>query len=252
MIPPAREVFFEALNKAVSMNKRFIPPYGTGASLYVRPLLLGSSAHIGLKPSEEYIFMIMVTPVGPYFKGGFKPIKVLIAEDLDRAAPYGVGDVKVSGNYAAGFKGIFKAKDAGYQDILYLDSVERKYIDELGTSNFIAIMKDGTYVTPQSNSILPSITNMSLRTIAEKDLGWKVEQRRLSIDEIGNFSEAGCCGTAAVITPIGTLHYKGKDYKFYDNGNSAGPKLAELYDMLTQIRYGEIEDRHGWLYKIDV
>jgi branched-chain amino acid aminotransferase len=250
MQPPTEEIFYEALNKVVDLNRKYVPPYGTGASFYVRPLLLGISPHIGLKPAEEFIFLTMATPVGPYFKGGFKPIKVMVVEDMDRAAPHGVGDVKVAGNYAAGFQGIYKAKDNGYSDVIYLDAVHRKYIDELGTSNFVAILKDGTYVTPQSSSILPSITNMSLRTIAEEDFGWKVEQRPVSIDEIENFAEVGCCGTAAVITPVGTIRYKDREYNFHDNGKSAGPKLTQLYERLSQIRYGEIEDKHNWLYKI--
>jgi branched-chain amino acid aminotransferase len=251
MVPPTEEIFFDALNKVVKDNKKFIPPYGTKAALYVRPLLLGTSPHIGLKPAEEFVFMIMVTPVGPYFKGGFKPINIMVVEDMDRAAPHGVGDIKVAGNYAAGFQGIYKAKNSGYQDVLYLDAINRKYIDELGTSNFIAILKDGTYVTPKSSSILPSITNMSLRDIAS-DLGWKVEQRPVSIDELDNFAEAGCCGTAAVITPIGTIRYKEKDCNLFNDGKSAGPKVTELYDHLTKIQLGEYEDKHSWLYKIDV
>ncbi|HOV15763.1 MAG TPA: branched-chain amino acid aminotransferase, partial [Spirochaetota bacterium] len=219
MTPPTKEIFFEALNKVVKANKEFVPPYGTNATLYVRPILLGMSAHIGLKVSEDYLFMIIVTPVGPYFKGGFKPVKMLVVEDLDRAAPFGVGDVKVSGNYAAGLRGHMRAKSEGFTDVIYLDTVHRKYIDESGPANFVAILKDGTYVTPQSNSILPSITNMSLRTIAKEDFGWNVEQRPLSIEEIPNLSEAGCCGTAAVITPVGTIRYKDKDYNLWDNGN---------------------------------
>lgn len=252
MEPVPEEIFFDALNRVVKANKRFIPPYGSNATLYVRPILLGISPHIGLRTSEDYLFMMMVTPVGPYFKGGFEPVKMLVVEDLDRAAPFGVGDIKASGNYAAGLRGYFRAKENGFTDVIYLDATHRKYIDESGPANFIAILKDGTYVTPQSTSILPSITNASLRTIAEKEFGWKVEQRPLSIDEIGNFAEAGCCGTAAVITPVGTIRYRDKEYKLYNEGKTAGPKITQLYQHLTKIQWGEVEDKFNWLYKINI
>ena len=252
MEPVPEELFLDALNRVVKENRRFIPPYGTNSTLYVRPLLIGASAHIGIKPSNEYIFLMLVTPVGPYFKGGVKPVKMMVVDDLDRAAPYGVGDVKAAGNYAAGLRGSFRAKQNGYTDVIYLDTKHRKYIDESGPANFIAIMKDDTYVTPESSSVLPSITNMSLREIAEKDFGWKVEQRLLSIDEIDNFAEAGCCGTAAVVSPVGEILYNGKIYKFYDEGKSAGPKITKLYKRLTDIQWGEIEDKNNWLYKINV
>ncbi len=252
MEPVPEEIFFDALNRVVKANKRFIPPYGSNATLYVRPILIGISAHIGLRPSSDYLFMMMVTPVGPYFKGGFEPVKMLVVEDLDRAAPFGVGDIKAAGNYAAGLRGYFRAKENGFTDVIYLDAKHRKYIDESGPANFIAILKDGTYVTPKSTSILPSITNASLRTIAEKEFGWKVEQRPLSIDEIENFAEAGCCGTAAVITPVGVIKYRDKEYKLYNDGKTAGPKITQLYHHLTKIQWGEVEDKFGWLYKINI
>ena len=250
MEPVPENIFFDALTKIVKINSRFIPPYGSDATLYVRPILLGISPHIGLSPSEDYLFMMMATPVGPYFKGGFKPVKMLVVEDLDRAAPFGVGDIKASGNYAAGLRGTIRAKKEGFTDVIYLDCIHRKYIDESGPANFIAILKDGTYVTPRSPSILKSITNMSLQTIAKDVFGWNVEQRPLLIDEIINFAEAGCCGTAAVITPVGTIRYKNKDYNFYDNGNTAGPKTTQLYEHLKGIHWGEIKDENNWLYKI--
>ncbi len=246
------KIFFEALNIVVKENKRFIPPYGTNASLYVRPILLGISPHIGLKASEVYVFMMMVTPVGPYFKGGFKPVKMLVVEDLDRAAPYGLGDIKAAGNYAAGLRGSVRARENNFTDVIYLDAVHRKYIDESGPANFIAILKDGVYVTPDSTSILNSITNMSLMAIAAKDFGWKTEKRPLSVEELPEFSEAGCCGTAAVITPVGMIRYKEKDYYFYDNGNSAGPKITRLYNQLKGIQLGELPDKYNWLYKINI
>lgn len=252
MEPVPEEIFFDAINRVVKANKKFIPPYGSNATLYIRPILLGISPHIGLSPSEEYMFMVLATPVGPYFKGGFKPVKMLVVDDLDRAAPFGVGDIKASGNYSAGLRGTFRAKEQGFADVIYLDVVHRKYIDESGPANFIAILKDGTYVTPKSSSILQSITNMSLQTIASDEFGWKVEKRPLSIDEIDNFIEAGCCGTAAVITPVGTIRYHGKDYTFYDQGKTAGPKITKLYNHLRSIHWGEINDKYNWLYKIDV
>ncbi|MCG8568852.1 MAG: branched-chain amino acid aminotransferase, partial [Spirochaetes bacterium] len=222
------EIFLEALNRVVLANKKYIPPYGSGASLYVRPLLFGASPKVGVKPSDDYTFLILVDPVGPYFKAGFKPVKMLVVNDLDRAAPQGVGDVKVAGNYAAGLRGSHRAKSNGYAEVVYLDALEKKYIDESGPANFIAILKDGTFVTPQSPSILPSITNMSLQQIAEEEFGWKVEKRPLAIEEINHFAEAGCCGTAAIITPIGTINYQGKDYDLGD-GKEPGPKLTQLY-----------------------
>lgn len=247
-----KEVFFDALNKVVQANKRFIPPYGTNASLYIRPVLLGVSPNIGVKASDDYLFMMMVTPVGPYFKGGFKPVKMLVVEDLDRAAQFGLGDIKAAGNYAAGLRGGMRAKSQGYTDVIYLDAIQRKYIDESGPANFLAFTKDGTYITPSSPSILASITNDSLRTIAEKDFGWKVEQRPVSIDEVGDFVEAGCCGTAAIITPVGTITYRDKDFKFFNNGEEAGPKVKALFERLQKIQYGEVDDKYGWLYKIDL
>jgi branched-chain amino acid aminotransferase len=252
MVPPTKEIFFDALDRVVNANKKFIPPYGTHASLYIRPLLIGISPQIGVHPSEDYLFLMLVTPVGPYFKGGFKPVKMLVVEDLDRAAPFGTGDIKVGGNYAAGLRGGHRAKSQGFTDCIYLDAVHRKYFDESGPANFIGILKDGTYVTPKSSSVLPSITNMSLRTIAADDFGWKVEQRPVSVDELSSFTEAGCCGTAAVITSVGSVTYRDKEYKFFDNGNSAGPKIKQLYERLTEIQLGEVEDKHKWLYKIKI
>ncbi len=252
MAPVTENVFFDALNKVVKANKRFIPPYGYGASLYIRPLLIGLSARIGVRPADDYLFMILVTPVGPYFKSGFNPVKLLVVEDLDRAAPFGIGDIKAAGNYAAGLRGSIRAKENGYTDVIYLDAVHRKFIDESGPANFIAILHDGTYLTPSSSSILESITNMSLRTIAEEDFGWKVVKRPVSIDEVDSFAEAGCCGTAAVITPVGSITYKEKEYRFHDEGKTAGPQISKLYKQLVNIQLNEIEDKRDWLYKIKI
>ncbi len=249
-IPPVpTELFSDALNRVVAANARFVPPYGTGASLYVRPVVIGTGPKVGLGPADEYLFVVLVTPVGPYYKGGFKPIKALVVEDFDRAAPLGVGDCKVGGNYAAGLRGSEYGKERGYPIVLYLDPKEKRYIDELSTSNFIGIKKDH-YISPTSNSILPSITNKSLSVIAE-DSGMTVEFRPVEIGEIEKFDEIGAVGTAAVITPVYLIHYRGKDYTFGDE-DKAGPVITDLYDKLTKIQTGELEDKFNWLEEIKV
>ncbi|MBS9768823.1 MAG: branched-chain amino acid aminotransferase [Flavobacteriaceae bacterium] len=237
------EKFEEAVIKAIKLNKRFIPPYGHGASLYIRPLLFGSGAQIGVKPAEEYMFVVFVMPVGPYFKEGFKPTSLMIARGYDRAAPQGTGNVKVGGNYAASLRSGKMAKENGYSAILFLDSKEKKYIDECGPANFFGI-KDNTYITPKSNSILPSITNMSLQVLA-KDLGMNVDVRPIPIEELETFEEVGACGTAAVISPVGTIF----DYdtkREYDYGSEVGEKCQQLYETLQGVQQGEVEDKWGW------
>ena len=184
----------------VKLNERFVPPYGTGASLYIRPLLIGTGPQVGVRPADEFLFMVFVMPVGPYFKEGFKPVDIMITRDYDRAAPLGTGHLKVGGNYAASMTSVAKAHDAGYATALYLDAKEKKYIDECGPANFFGI-RNNTYVTPDSHSILPSITNKSLQQIAA-DMGMKVEKRHVEVTELKDFEETGACGTAAVITPI--------------------------------------------------
>ncbi len=241
------EMFLDAVNKVVLANKKFVPPYGTGASLYIRPLVIGTGAKVGLGPADEYMFIIFVTPVGPYYKGGLTPVKALVVTDFDRAAPNGVGDCKVGGNYAAGLSGGQYGKDLGYPVVLYLDSKEKKYIDEFSTSNFIAI-KGNTYITPVSNSILQSITNDSLATVAH-DKGMKVEKRQINIEEIAEFDEVGAVGTAAVVTPVHLIHYNGKDYTFHKE-NEAGPVITSLYEAFTGIQKGEVKDSHNWLFEI--
>ncbi|HEX2975534.1 MAG TPA: branched-chain amino acid aminotransferase, partial [Bacteroidales bacterium] len=200
MAPVPMELFREAIIKAVQLNKKFIPPYGSGASLYIRPLLYGSGAEVGVKPASEYTFIVFVTPVGPYFKGGVKPVNMLICRDVDRAAPTGTGTFKVGGNYAASLRAINAAKCGGYANTIFLDAKEKKYIDECGPANFFGI-KDNTYITPKSESILNSITNMSLIDIAGM-LGMKTERRQIPVTELSTFEETGACGTAAVISPI--------------------------------------------------
>ncbi|HQO03282.1 MAG TPA: branched-chain amino acid aminotransferase [Spirochaetota bacterium] len=241
------EIFLEALKKVVKANLKYIPPFGTGASLYVRPLIIGAGPKVGLGPAEEYIFVVFATPVGPYYKGGFAPVKALVVEEFDRAAPVGVGDCKVGGNYAAGLRGGEVGKTKGYPVVLYLDPKEKKFIDEFSTSNFMAI-HGKKYISPNSQTILPSITNKSLATISE-DMGLTVEKRQVSIDEIEHFDEVGAVGTAAVITPVSLIHYRGRDIK-YGDGIKAGPVITELYNRLTKIQTGEIEDSHGWLFTI--
>jgi len=241
------EMFLEAVNKVVAANKKFVPPYGTGASLYIRPLVIGTGAKVGLGPADEYIFMIFVTPVGPYYKGGLTPVKALVVTGFDRAAPQGVGDCKVGGNYAAGLSGGQYGKDRGYPVVLYLDSKEKKYIDEFSTSNFIGI-KWNTYITPSSGSILQSITNDSLAVISG-DMGMTVEKRQIMIEEIETFNEIGAVGTAAVVTPVHLIHYNGKDFIF-SKENEPGPVITNLYNTLTGIQKGDIEDKFNWLFEI--
>ena len=239
------DLFEEAVINTVKQNIEFIPPYGTGGALYIRPLLLGTTAQVGVKPSKEYLFMVFVTPVGAYFQSGFTPSKVAIINSFDRVAPNGTGHLKVGGNYAAGLAANAYAQERGYSMVLYLDSKEKKYIDECGPANFFAI-KDNTYVTPASKSILPSITNASLITLAE-DLGLKTERRPIEEAELASFQEAGACGTAAVISPISSIDNleNGQQYVFATEGK-AGPISTQLYEQLTGIQYGCIDDIHNW------
>ena len=237
------EMFNEMVDKVVRLNQEFIPPYESGATLYVRPLLVGLTAQVGVHPATEYMFLIFVTPVGPYFKGGFSTNPYVIIRDHDRAAPLGTGIYKVGGNYAASLYANDKAHKLGYACEFYLDAREKKYIDECGAANFFGI-KDNTYVTPKSTSILPSITNKSLMQLAE-DCGMKVERRQIPEEELETFSEAGACGTAAVISPISRIDdiETGKSYVF---GEKPGPVCEMLYNKLRNIQYGIEEDKHGW------
>lgn len=237
------ELFCEMVKKVVRLNQEYIPTYESGATLYVRPLLIGTSAQVGVHPANEYLFLIFVTPVGPYFKGGFSSNPYVIIRDFDRAAPLGTGTYKVGGNYAASLKANSIAHAKGYASEFYLDSKEKKYVDECGAANFFGI-KNNTYVTPKSTSILPSITNKSLMQIAE-DLGMKVERRPVPEEELDTFEEAGACGTAAVISPISHLDDMdtGKVYNF---GDKPGPWSTKLYETLRGIQYGTVEDKHAW------
>ena len=240
------ELFKKAMDKVISLNADFIPPADSGAALYIRPLLFGSGAEVGVKPANEYTFLMFVTPVGPYFKEGFKPVNMLVTREYDRAAPLGTGHLKVGGNYAASLRSIDKSHDLGFSNVLYLDAKEKKYIDECGPANFFGI-KDNTYVTPKSNSILPSITNMSLLQLAE-DIGLKVERRPVLESELKSFEEVGACGTAAVISPIGEIVDIEKNEKYqYCKDGEAGPISTKLYNKLRAIQYGDEEDVHNWV-----
>lgn len=244
MTAPSEALFVEACLKAVELNRDYVPPYGTGASLYLRPLLIGTEPMLPVMPSSTFTFIVMVSPVGPYYKNGFSPVDALILEGYDRAAPRGTGQSKVAGNYAASLKSTLEAKARGFPINLYLDAREGKYIDEFGTSNFIAITRDNQYLTPDSPSILPSITNDSLRQLAA-DMGLSVVQQPIPVDDLEQFVEVGACGTAAIITPIASVTYGQKKITF-GNG-AAGPVLTRLYEELQSIQYGEVADRHGWM-----
>ena len=244
------ERFEEMVQKVVKLNERFVPPYESGASLYIRPLLIGTGAQVGVHPADEFLFMIFVTPVGPYFKGGFATNDYVIIREYDRAAPLGTGRYKVGGNYAASLKANQIAHEAGYASEFYLDAREKKYIDECGAANFFGI-KDGKYITPKSSSILPSITNRSLQQLA-KDLGLEVEVRPIPEEELDTFEEAGACGTAAVISPIRKIDdlENHKSYVISKDGKP-GPVSEKLYHLLRAIQYGTAPDTHGWVTVIE-
>lgn len=245
MQPVPAELFKEAMTLAVKLNLKFVPPYGTGSSLYIRPLLIGSGPKVGVKPADEYMFMIFVTPVGPYFKEGFNPVSAQIIRDIDRAAPLGTGHIKVGGNYAASLRANERAHDEGYSIAIFLDAREKRYIDEAGPANFFGI-KGNTYYTPDSKSILPSITNMSLRQLA-MDMGMKIELDHIAVEDLGIFEEVGACGTAAVISPIGKIFDRetGKTFDYCKDGK-AGPVSTKLYEKLRAIQYGDEADPHNW------
>ncbi len=244
------EKFEEAVIKAVKLNERFVPPYESGAALYIRPFLFGTGAQVGVKPASEYMFIIFVTPVGPYFKGGFQTTPFVIMREFDRSAPLGMGKYKVGGNYAASLVAGAKAHELGYSNVFYLDAIEKKYIDECGAANFFGI-KNNTYITPKSSSILPSITNKSLMVLAE-DMGMKVERRQIPVEELATFEEAGACGTAAVISPIERIddYDEKKSYVFSTDGKP-GPISEKLYKKLRGIQYGDEPDTHGWVTIIE-
>jgi branched-chain amino acid aminotransferase len=244
------EIFEAAVTKAIQMNKRFVPPYGSGASLYIRPVLFGSGPQVGVQPAKEYAFIVFVTPVGPYFKEGFKPVNMLVTRQFDRAAPQGTGSIKVGGNYAASLRAMHMAHKEGFASVLFLDSKHHKYIDECGPANFFGI-KNNTYITPKSDSILPSITNKSLIQLAE-EIGLKTERRPVEIDELATFEEAGACGTAAVISPIGKIidNDTAKVYEYSTDGKP-GPVSIKLFEKLQAIQNGDEPDKFGWIKVVE-
>ena len=243
--------FVKAVEETVRANAGFVPPYGSGATLYIRPYMFGTNPVIGVKPADEYQFRMFCTPVGPYFKGGAKPITIKVS-DFDRAAPHGTGHIKAGLNYAMSLHAIVTAHQEGYDENMYLDAATRTKVEETGGANFIFVTKDGTVVTPKSNSILPSITRRSLMVVAEKYLGLKVEHREVYFDEVKDFAECGLCGTAAVISPVGKIVDHGKEICFPSGMEKMGPVIQKLYDTLTGIQMGRIEAPEGWIKEIKV
>ena len=244
-----KERFVQAVLDTVKANIDWVPPFGSGATLYIRPYMFGSNAVIGVKPADEYQFRILVTPVGPYFKGGVKPIVVRIS-DLDRAAPHGTGDIKAGLNYAMSLHNIMDAHRKGFAENMYLDPATHTYIEETGGANILFVTKDGKLVTPKSNSILPSITRRSLIQVAKDYLGIEVEERKINKNELADFAECGLCGTAAVISPIGKIVDHGTEINVPSGMEEIGPVLKKLRETLTGIQMGEIKAPEGWIYEI--
>ena len=243
------ERFLEAIDKVVAANKDFVPPYGSGASLYLRPFMFANTPVIGVKPAEGYEFRVFATPVGPYFKGGARPLTICVS-DFDRAAPHGTGNIKAGLNYAMSLHPLMVAHRNGFDENMYLDAATRTYVEETGGANFIFITKDGTLVTPKSDSILPSITRRSLLYVAEHYLGMKVEERPVRFDELSEMAEAGLCGTAAVISPVGKIVGKEKTIELPSGMDKMGGNLQKLYDTLIGIQLGVIEAPEGWIREI--
>lgn len=244
-----KDRFVEAVEQVVKANLDYVPPYGSGATLYIRPYMFGSNAVIGVKPADEYQFRIFVTPVGPYFKGGAKPTVIRVS-DFDRAAPHGTGHIKAGLNYAMSLHAIVDAHNQGFSENMYLDAATRTKVEETGGANFIFVTKDGKLVTPKSDSILPSITRRSLMVVAKEYLGMEVEHREVLLDEVKDFAECGLCGTAAVITPVGKIDNHGEEICFPSGMEDMGPVTKKLYDTLTGIQMGRIEAPEGWIKEI--
>ncbi len=242
--------FVKAVAKTVKANDAWVPPFGSGASLYIRPYMFGSNPVIGVKPADEYQFRILVTPVGPYFKGGAKPLTIKVS-DFDRAAPHGTGHIKAGLNYAMSLHAIVTAHEEGYAENMYLDPATRTKVEETGGANFIFVTKDGKVVTPKSDSILPSITRRSLIHVAKEYLGLEVEEREVLFDEVKDFAECGLCGTAAVISPVGKIVNHGEEICLPSGMEKMGPTIQKLYDTLTGIQMGKIEAPKGWIYTVE-
>ncbi len=249
MPPFPEERFLEAVKQVVKANAAYVPPFGSGATLYIRPYLFGSNAVIGVKPADEYQFRVFTTPVGPYFKGGAKPITIRVC-DFDRAAPHGTGHVKAGLNYAMSLYAIMDAHRQGYDENMYLDAATRTKVEETGGANFLFVTRDGKVVTPKSNTILPSITRRSLMHVAKEYLGYEVEEREVYLDEVKDFAECGLCGTAAVISPVGKIVDHGKEICFPSGMDNMGPVTKKLYDTLTGIQMGRIKAPEGWIVEI--
>ena len=243
------EKFVEAAKAVVKANEKWVPPYNTGSTLYLRPYLMGVGDNIGVSPATEYIFSIFAMPVGPYFKGGLTPTNFIVS-DYDRAAPHGTGAAKVGGNYASSLLPGKEAHDRNFSDCIYLDPATHTKIEEVGSANFFGITKDNRFVTPKSPSILPSITKYSLLYLAEHHLGMQVEEGDVYIDKLDEFSEAGACGTAAVISPVGGIQHGDNFHVFYSE-TEVGPVTRKLYEELTGIQFGDIEAPEGWIVKVD-
>ena len=250
MPPFPKERFLEAVDQVVRANAAWVPPYGSGATFYLRPYMFASGPVIGVKPSQEYQFRLFGTPVGPYFKGGAKPIAICVS-DFDRAAPHGTGHVKAGLNYAMSLHAIVDAHKQGFDENMYLDAGTRTYVEETGGANFIFVTKDGKVVTPKSNSILPSITRRSLIYVAKEYLGLEAEEREVYFDEVKDFAECGLCGTAAVISPVGKIVDHGKEICFPSGMNEMGPITKKLYETLTGIQMGRIEAPEGWIKVVE-
>ena len=244
-----KERFLDAIDKVVTANAAWVPPYGSGATLYIRPYMFASSPVIGVKPAEEYQFRVFVTPVGPYFKGGAKPLTLCVS-DFDRAAPHGTGHIKAGLNYAMSLHAGVTAHANGFDENLFLDPATRTYVEETGGANFLFVDKNGTIITPKSESILPSITRRSLVTVARDILGLEVQERPVKLEELKDFAECGLCGTAAVISPVGKVVDHGKDICFASGMEEMGPVIKKLYDTLTGIQMGRIEGPEGWVRTI--
>lgn len=249
MAPYPEDKFIEAVDRVVKANLKYVPPYGTGASLYIRPYLFGSSPVMGVKPAQEYQFRIFVSPVGPYLKGGAKPITLRVS-DFDRAAPRGTGHVKAGLNYAMSLHAIVTAHEEGYDENLYPDALTRTKVEETGGANFFFVTKDNKVITPKSSTILPSITRRSIMHVAKEYLHLETEEREIYLSELKDFAECGLCGTAAVISPVGKIVDHGKEICFPSGMNGMGPVSKKLYDTLTGIQSGRIEAPDGWIRTI--
>lgn len=246
-----QELFLRGVHEAVKANLSWIPPYGSGASLYIRPLLIGVGANMGLRPATKYEFRVIVSPVGPYYKSDGLSLITLAVSEFNRAAPHGTGDVKAGANYPGGLYATRKAHELGANEALYLDSAEGRYLEEAGSANIIISLADNTLITPKSDAILPSITRRSLMQIAEENLGMKTEHRAIDLrEEVESFQEVAACGTAAVLSPVGKIWFDDSWHSFYGNGEQVGPVMQKLYDSLQQIQSGECEDKFDWMQEV--